>query len=48
MSFGEKDVESEGGLSAAREAGNHDKLVEGNVERDVFEVVVAEAGEGDL
>ena len=48
MSFGEEDVESEGGLSAAREAGDHDKLVEGNVERDVFEVVVAEAGEGDL
>ena len=48
LAFCEEDVEGEGGLTAAGESGDDDKFVEGDVERDVFEVVVAEAGEGDL
>ena len=47
LALGEEDVEGEGGFAGAGEAGNDDELVAGDVERDVFEIVVAGAAEGD-
>ena len=47
LALGEEDVEGEGGLAGAGESGNDDELVAGDVERDVFEVVVAGASQGD-
>ena len=48
LALGEEDVEGEGGLAGTREAGDDDELVARDVERDVLEVMVAGAAEGDL
>ena len=47
LAFGEEDVEGEGGFSGAAEAGDDDKFVAGDFERDIFEVVLAGAGDAD-
>ena len=47
LAFGEEDVEGEGGLAGAAEAGDDDELVARDVEGDVLEVVFAGAAELD-
>jgi hypothetical protein len=43
LALGEEDVEGEGGFPGAGEAGDDYELVAGDIEGDVFEVVVAGA-----
>ena len=47
LAFGVDGVEGERGFSGAREAGEHDQLVAGDREIDVFQVVLARAADGD-
>ena len=48
LAFGEEDVEGEGRLAGAAEAGDDDELVAGDVEVDVLQVVLAGAGDADV
>ena len=43
LSFGKERVKSQGGFSRTADAGNHDKLVAGNSDVDVFQIMLASA-----
>ena len=48
LAFGKDHIKGEGGLAGSGETGDHDELIVRDRDVDVFEIMVAEAVDGDL